>query len=624
MLLTPIYAAVGITCPEKQVVRSLLASMPPSMDIPVHHDTGFWVKHTHRCHVPIITNEKVDFLVGPTADRMVKVPFREGCLLELNNQAKHAVTNGNARESGFWRVHLIFDYVDLPATVAQETTTATTAGTTVDAPVPMSATTGEDGGAVLPSPPCTSAGTSAATAPPVFTRTVLQPGDVVHQTRRSIAVAGAPPAHTGPLLPLFMIIGAQKSGTTSMYDYITQHPLVLKGQRREAHYFDWRYRMDLEDQTLTVAGMKQSVEQHRSHYMSTFYHPGVLKVHTSLITGDSTPSYLLHSDVVIPRLLRMYGAGKTVTTTRIVASAAATTPTSSSSDSGGGTATTSTDSSTTTVAVNTTELEAPLKLLVMMRDPVDRAYSQFQMMRDQQGTAEQMRNRGKSALSPTLSFAEVVDLELEAIEAAGGLDAESSLEHFRTAHLSKISHFTHGGHSLILRGVYYFQLLSWMQYFPLYTGKQHSSGEVSSSSHCGSGSSGSAGSGDPLDRAEILVTTLDEISMDKHAAPTREGAARIQNKMNEVFAFLGLREHGLEDVSIKNKRLYKTEEPSSSSSSGSSSSSVEKKAVDQDKDQDKANKSPSMLPEVSCILIVRIMFLVLCAVWRPPLLMWSD
>ena len=36
--LLPIYAALGV--PESRVVRCLLASMPPGMKIPVHHDTG--------------------------------------------------------------------------------------------------------------------------------------------------------------------------------------------------------------------------------------------------------------------------------------------------------------------------------------------------------------------------------------------------------------------------------------------------------------------------------------------------------------------------------------------------------------------------------------------------------
>ena len=61
--LLPIYESIGVS--EDKVIRSLLASMPPGMTIPVHHDTGYWVKHTHRVHVAIETGELVDFLVGP-------------------------------------------------------------------------------------------------------------------------------------------------------------------------------------------------------------------------------------------------------------------------------------------------------------------------------------------------------------------------------------------------------------------------------------------------------------------------------------------------------------------------------------------------------------------------------
>ena len=34
---------------------------------------GYWVKQTHRLHVAIVTDDKVDFLVGPTEDRLKKV-----------------------------------------------------------------------------------------------------------------------------------------------------------------------------------------------------------------------------------------------------------------------------------------------------------------------------------------------------------------------------------------------------------------------------------------------------------------------------------------------------------------------------------------------------------------------
>lgn len=38
------------------MVRCLLASMPPECVIPVHHDTGHWVQHTHRVHVAVVTD----------------------------------------------------------------------------------------------------------------------------------------------------------------------------------------------------------------------------------------------------------------------------------------------------------------------------------------------------------------------------------------------------------------------------------------------------------------------------------------------------------------------------------------------------------------------------------------
>lgn len=81
--------------------------------IPVHHDTGHWVKHTHRVHVPIISGPELEFMVGPNEQSMLSYDVSEGRIIELNNQAKHAVTNNLA----YNRVHLIFDYVeDYPIT----------------------------------------------------------------------------------------------------------------------------------------------------------------------------------------------------------------------------------------------------------------------------------------------------------------------------------------------------------------------------------------------------------------------------------------------------------------------------------------------------------------------------
>lgn len=70
-LLDPVYEVLGID--QSRVVRCLLARMPPGVQIPVHHDTGFWVQHTHRCHLAIDTHDNVEFLVGPTPELMQPV-----------------------------------------------------------------------------------------------------------------------------------------------------------------------------------------------------------------------------------------------------------------------------------------------------------------------------------------------------------------------------------------------------------------------------------------------------------------------------------------------------------------------------------------------------------------------
>jgi hypothetical protein len=105
-VLEPIFARTGHS-PDR-VIRCLFALLPPDVTIPVHHDTGFWVENCHRVHVPIITNELVDFNIGLTADSMKKILLEEGDIIEFNNRCKHMVYNGWHQD----RVHLIYDYID--------------------------------------------------------------------------------------------------------------------------------------------------------------------------------------------------------------------------------------------------------------------------------------------------------------------------------------------------------------------------------------------------------------------------------------------------------------------------------------------------------------------------------
>ncbi|HBE53503.1 MAG TPA: sulfotransferase, partial [Cyanobacteria bacterium UBA11369] len=44
----------------------------------------------------------------------------------------------------------------------------------------------------------------------------------------------------------FIIIGAQKSGTTSLYNYLIQHPQVVPARTKEVHYFDLNFDKGIE------------------------------------------------------------------------------------------------------------------------------------------------------------------------------------------------------------------------------------------------------------------------------------------------------------------------------------------------------------------------------------------
>jgi sulfotransferase family protein len=76
-------------------------------------------------------------------------------------------------------------------------------------------------------------------------------------------------------LPDFVVIGAQKGGTTYLYQLLTQHPLIERAASKELHFFN-----DLFD---------EGVEWYRR----CFPRPR-LKDGRTTITGEATPSYLSH------------------------------------------------------------------------------------------------------------------------------------------------------------------------------------------------------------------------------------------------------------------------------------------------------------------------------------------
>ncbi len=60
-------------------------------------------------------------------------------------------------------------------------------------------------------------------------------------------------------LPDFLIIGAQKAGTTSLHHYLSQHPQLVPSYKKEVHYFDGGLNPDIDN-------YKQGKEWYCSHF----------------------------------------------------------------------------------------------------------------------------------------------------------------------------------------------------------------------------------------------------------------------------------------------------------------------------------------------------------------------
>lgn len=81
--------------------------------------------------------------------------------------------------------------------------------------------------------------------------------------------------------PDFMILGAMKSGTTSLYYYLTQHPQIVPAMTKEVHFFDGGRE-----------GGSDDYQRGISYYSSYFPYTSELKGKKQ--TFEATPSYIFH------------------------------------------------------------------------------------------------------------------------------------------------------------------------------------------------------------------------------------------------------------------------------------------------------------------------------------------
>lgn len=77
-------------------------------------------------------------------------------------------------------------------------------------------------------------------------------------------------------LPDFIIIGAQKCGTSSLYEYLAQHPQIRAARKKEIHFFD-------------SPAFRRGLNWYRAHFpMASTLRAG------SLLTGEASPFYLFY------------------------------------------------------------------------------------------------------------------------------------------------------------------------------------------------------------------------------------------------------------------------------------------------------------------------------------------
>jgi hypothetical protein len=100
------------------------------------------------------------------------------------------------------------------------------------------------------------------------------------------------------VLPDFIIIGSARSGTTSLYHYLIQHPTVAPALRKEVHFFDYNYQRG------------SSWYQGQFPALPYIYCLQAIHKHT-IITGEASPYYLFHPHVP-PRVARLLPAVKLI------------------------------------------------------------------------------------------------------------------------------------------------------------------------------------------------------------------------------------------------------------------------------------------------------------------------
>ena len=82
-------------------------------------------------------------------------------------------------------------------------------------------------------------------------------------------------------LPEFLILGGQRCGTTSLYQYLVEHPSIGAASTKEVHYFDLSYH--------------RGMDWYRGHFPTeASQRTRARRANGEATTGEASPYYLLH------------------------------------------------------------------------------------------------------------------------------------------------------------------------------------------------------------------------------------------------------------------------------------------------------------------------------------------
>ncbi len=82
------------------------------------------------------------------------------------------------------------------------------------------------------------------------------------------------------VLPDFVVIGAQKAGTTSLYAYLSTHPDIIPAAQKEIHYFDLHY--------------GEGERWYRAMFPTRRHVARARNGGRRIVTGEASPYYLFH------------------------------------------------------------------------------------------------------------------------------------------------------------------------------------------------------------------------------------------------------------------------------------------------------------------------------------------